>query len=95
MAHDLTAHLVFSSKDGSLGGEYQFPECLCSFHLHGFLFLEVNDGARPAWSSLGNVDPQEFSRIASEPLAKLCERFEIGHVSILNARERGMGDTGF
>jgi hypothetical protein len=93
MAHGLTADLVFSGKDGALGGKYQFAKRLGSLHLHGFLFLEVNDSARRTW--LGNVDPQEFSRIAREPLAKFCECFEIGHVSILDSRECGMGDTGF
>jgi hypothetical protein len=95
MAHSLSAHLVFSGENGALSRKYQLPERLCSFHLHGFLFLEVNHSAGSTRDSFGRFDSQKLPWIALEPFAKFCERLEIGHMSILNTRECGMGDAGF
>jgi hypothetical protein len=95
MAHGLSAHLVFSSANGALSRKYQLPQGLCSFHFYGFLFLEVNDSAGLVWACFGNFDSQKFSWIALEPFAKFRECLEIGHVSILHARECGVSDARF
>src|SRR6266853_3602788 len=70
MAHSLSAHLVFGGENGALSRKYQLSQRLRSFHLNGFLFLEVNDGARPSRDGFGNFNSQKFSRIALEPFAK-------------------------